>query len=649
MNSKPVATGLSVTPSTISVGTTLTGHYSVDDPDPADDPTAYATFRWLRTGGMPIPGATGDMYTLTAADEGYTITFEVTPHSTTGYPTTGDIALCSTATFVPVDPLSPKPIATDVCIQGIRAWADVNSKIYFTHLQGQKALQFENGIWELLKLVPGWTYPIVNASDISSSQEITFKVTPVSDNNPIDISGPTITSAPLARITLSQVDYQETVESVPLTANVSGGVFSGPHVTDGIFSPKDAGIPGSPYTINYNYSIINTSNTCSQQASKNLSVSIATTSFSTVNPVYCSDDAPFLVTVQALPVGSRPYPYIPQYYGFYVNSAYGDQSAVGSEVIPDPYPGGNPKWSVMIDPSKLNPGYNYLYLYYFDDPSYTRLYLLSAVFQVEKVGTITEISNLNSAYCAEDNIQDIQVYGLYPRGTGEYATWTGDILTNKTSLIAKVNPSSGTPGQVYPITYQFTTAKGCKSNILTKNVTINPMPDASFNIDPLFDLNGNGVQLEPVTVPEISYEASFVGPGVIKVEDSPGIFVYKFLPGIAEEGPKTLGYKVTTDKGCYDEKTQTTNVEKATGTFNGIPSKICYSDQTFNISVSDLPDGTYACDPVNFRNAKNSLVWTPGTVNAQYNVAAAGAGYDTLFFTYKKQNVNFTIKKSCVY
>ena len=63
------------------VGDVLSGDYRYADAD--GDAEGESTFRWLRD-GAPIPGATNQAYTLTTADIGHSITFEVTPVAQTG-------------------------------------------------------------------------------------------------------------------------------------------------------------------------------------------------------------------------------------------------------------------------------------------------------------------------------------------------------------------------------------------------------------------------------------------------------------------------------------------------------------------------------------------------------------------------------------
>jgi hypothetical protein len=78
---------------TAQVGQVLTGSYTYADAN--SDAQGTSTFRWLRS-GVAIAGATASTYTLVNADNGSTITFEVTPVATV-VPTTGT-AVASAAT-----------------------------------------------------------------------------------------------------------------------------------------------------------------------------------------------------------------------------------------------------------------------------------------------------------------------------------------------------------------------------------------------------------------------------------------------------------------------------------------------------------------------------------------------------------------------
>ena len=80
LDDPPAASSVLIT-GTPQVGQVLTGSYAYSDTE--GDPEGVSTFRWLR-GTTPIAGATAPTYTLVAADQGATVSFEVTPVAQTG-------------------------------------------------------------------------------------------------------------------------------------------------------------------------------------------------------------------------------------------------------------------------------------------------------------------------------------------------------------------------------------------------------------------------------------------------------------------------------------------------------------------------------------------------------------------------------------
>jgi hypothetical protein len=80
-NGAPVANGVSISGTPV-VGQTLNGSYVYSDAE--GDPEGATTFRWLRNGTNSIAGASTQSYVLAPADEGDTLTFEVTPVAQSG-------------------------------------------------------------------------------------------------------------------------------------------------------------------------------------------------------------------------------------------------------------------------------------------------------------------------------------------------------------------------------------------------------------------------------------------------------------------------------------------------------------------------------------------------------------------------------------
>ncbi|MGH8480697.1 MAG: hypothetical protein ACREXK_14305, partial [Gammaproteobacteria bacterium] len=111
-NDPPVASAVGIT-GTPEVGQVLTGGFTYSDAE--GDLEGASTFRWLRN-GTPIAGATAQRYTLVAADQGATVSFEVTPVAQRG--TSPGLAVRSAAVGPITAPPNDPPVASDVRITG---------------------------------------------------------------------------------------------------------------------------------------------------------------------------------------------------------------------------------------------------------------------------------------------------------------------------------------------------------------------------------------------------------------------------------------------------------------------------------------------------------------------------------------------------
>jgi hypothetical protein len=94
--SAPTASSVGIS-GTAQVGQLLTGNYTYADAN--KDSEGVSIFRWLRNGAV-IVGATATTYTLVAADQSNSITFEVTPVSTVA-PTTGTPVVSAAVIAIP--------------------------------------------------------------------------------------------------------------------------------------------------------------------------------------------------------------------------------------------------------------------------------------------------------------------------------------------------------------------------------------------------------------------------------------------------------------------------------------------------------------------------------------------------------------------
>ena len=599
VNTEPYADNVSI-PGTPSIGSTLTGGYDYHDVD--GDTQGTTTFRWLRN-GVPVYGAVSDTYDVTFYDEGYKLAFEVTPVSSTGLPAAGTPVSVETAAVY--DPSAELPVASEVCIEGVRAEGQTLKGKYrydYHKAEGISTYRWLSGGIPITG-ASGTEYTL-SGTDISGGEEITFEVTPVSSNIPPK-TGMTAVSQPLARITLAEDNFSLADPEMILTANEGGGLFSGPGVVSGVFYPDIAGSDGSPHTINYLLNIVNSSTTCSQTATDSIIVIPIDSYFTSFKNYYCHDQGPDTIYVVNVPATASDRQ-------FRLSNPDGIISQINDT-------------TVVIDPLYMRPGNKKDTLFYsfLDGGS---IFPISRAFVIDSVGTNISLVNLNDAYCDGSVKRYITVEGTYPGGgTG---TWTGTLISEGEATSAFVNPSAGTAGSSYPVTYQYKSPTGCKSIILTDTVKINPLPNTDFILNPTYNIDGGSKELDA----SVS-GGTFIGPGVLDTI---------FYPNIAGQGVHEIKYYITDVNGCSSNTSKTTTVRKVEGIYNNLPSVICYLDTVYNVYVNNLPDGISIVD---FTNSKNSLIYN-GDTSALYNPSLAGSGYDTIRFTYEWGDVMYALERS---
>jgi hypothetical protein len=593
VNSAPVASSVSIT-GAAELGVILTGSFSYSDID--GDLAGTHLFEWLRD-DVVITGANSTTYLLGLNDVGTRIKFRVTPVAQTGYPNTGT-AVTSAQTAIVIDPSGDLPKAEDLCISGTRSVGSVlTGKYTFNDKFNEKDSEY------------AWYHgatPIAGATSISYTltsddleSEIRFAVIPKNHKGGVGVRS---YSAPLAIINPLLASYSVRDPLVALSATPGSGIFYGDGVSGGFFDPASVG-EGGPYVINYLLNISLPTNTCTQSASRSVMVNAVESYFVSFRNFYCSDGGHDTIYVANVPAGATLKTF----------KITNPAAVVG--LLADT--------AIIIDPGRMRPGNrtDTLFFSYFSAGSF---YPIDRAFLIDSVGTTLAIANLDPAYCVGSVKRFITAEGVYPAGGNGF--WTGAILSDLTATTAFVDPSMGTAGTTYPVTYRYTSPIGCSSSVISRSVTINPLPDPSFTLDATYNVDGPPVNLMPVTA-----GGTFVGSGV---------FGSTFYPSIAGQGGHELRHYVTDSNGCSSNIPKTTTVRKALGTFTGISGIICYRDTTYSVTVTGLPSGITI---TGFTSKKGGLTWVSGTENGSYHVPTAGAGFDTLKFSYLWDAVPYSI------
>ncbi len=598
VNSQPAVSAVIIDNTAPEVDDVLTGSYTYNDID--GDPEGTSTYRWLRDGTEEIAGATSLNYTVTYDDVGSSLVFEVTPVSASAYPAEGDPVQSTATADVPP---SGVPVASDICISGVRNTGNtVQGKYTYTYNR-----QEGNSLYQWYRdgtAIPGATSEsyVLTKDDIESV--IQFAVTPVS-KFPSIVTGAEVFSDTLATFVIPTDNVSVADPPFTLEANPEGGVFTGEGVSVNTFDPAAVNTDNSPFIIDYLLTIQYDGYSCIQEVSDTVNVKPVETYFESFKDVYCYDNGNDTIILRNLPSDASKPAFI-----------FTEPSAVVSQLNDT---------IVIFNPALMGPGDNAdsLYFTYQRDSS---LIEINKGFVIDSVGTALSFQNLDDAYCTDAPARFISVNNLYPAGgSGE---WTGDMLTSKSDGSAVFDPALVPAGVVYPVTYRYTSPRGCKSLVISRDVTINPLPDADFNIDPTYNIEGDPDLLVPALA-----GGTFTGSGIVGDQ---------FYPGLAGVGSHDIRYSVTDVNGCFAAKTNNTLVREAQGSIEGLPDIICYDDIIYSISVSGLPAGVSI---TGFSNTKGGIS-SSGPTTADYYIPGVGAGRDTVSFAYIWEGVDYELSRT---
>ncbi|WP_309123239.1 hypothetical protein, partial [Paenibacillus sp.] len=185
--SAPTASNVTVS-GTAQVGSQLTGNY--DYADANGDEESGTTYRWLRydaaTGGTgeAIEGATSPTYTLTQADVGKYIAFEVTPKNAAA-PTTGAAAESANRSG-PVASAGAAPTASNVTVSGTaQVGSQLTGNYDYADANGDEEsgttyrwLRYDAATGGTGEAIAGATNPTYTLTQADVGKYIAFEVTP---------------------------------------------------------------------------------------------------------------------------------------------------------------------------------------------------------------------------------------------------------------------------------------------------------------------------------------------------------------------------------------------------------------------------------------------------------------------------------------
>ncbi|MBE9467443.1 MAG: PKD domain-containing protein [Bacteroidetes bacterium] len=409
--------------------------------------------------------------------------------------------------------------------------------------------------------------------------------------------------------------YNYTDNPVVLIGSPAGGTFSGPGIipSNNTFHPSSADTL-SPNQILYSYT---DGNGCTSVDTKLVNVVTSGGKIDRLEAIYCYTNQNYNI------------------YGTNPNTAdsIGSFSISGGAGLHD-----NGDNSAYINPSEIGPGKDTITYTYPDGIPIE----VVRTFTVDSVGAVD--FDMAEKYCEGDPVFTltptdlVQGVGFYP--AGGQGSWSGatapflnpNIINGNT---AQLDPNQATFGTTYDISFYYTSPNGCKSNTVTKSVTVNSKPNVSFTLLDYYNYAGDPVTLEG-KVEDVVTPGIFSGPGVVAGD------LYPNLAGTGDG--KIINYAYTNSTtGCSNNVDATTNIRAANETIPELKNSYCYKDTSFAISCSPIG---FPAKTGTFTSYKNAITDVDLNDNqAEYNLVSAGNGRDTVTYTYYFGETRFDVKQ----
>ncbi|MCK5822819.1 MAG: T9SS type A sorting domain-containing protein [Bacteroidales bacterium] len=444
----------------------------------------------------------------------------------------------------------------------------------------------------------------VEATNVSTSCTKSMSGSAIVTENPL----------PIVNITNLAETYSYTDDPVVLIGNHHPeGTFSGQGVTpsDSTFHPNLADTI-SPNEVLYSYT---DANGCTNVDTNLVNVVTSGGKIDSLEAIYCYANQNYNI------FGTNP------------NDSIGSFVISGGVGLHD-----NGDNSAYINPSLIRPGTDTITYTYFDGAYFD----VVRTFTVDSVGYVD--FDMDTKYCEGDAAVmltpvDTQRVDLYPPGGN--GTWSGastpfltpNVINGNT---AQLDPNQATFGTTYYIAFYYTSPNGCKSNTVTKSVTVNSKPNVSFTLLNYYNYEGEAVTLHG-KVDGVVTPGLFNGPGI----NNDSIFNPNYA-GIGDN--KIINYEYTNPStGCSNNVNDTTNIRAANETIPELASTYCYQDTSFLISCS--PSG-FSDTIGTFTSYNNAIIDTNLLDNkAVYNLVTAGNGRDTVTYTYYFGSTRFDVKQ----
>ena len=441
------------------------------------------------------------------------------------------------------------------------------------------------------------TYSLVSLADVYGNS-----ITAATQNA-------TITVNPLPTLTFDVLGSPFNIKEPPVNlvpyATPAGGQFTGDGVgTNKYFYPSVVGVEGSDITVTITYTYTD-GNGCTSIKTDDVIVSSGGAVISDLKSTYCKGEPTGLVR------GTNP------------SAAIGAFSVSTVNGWTD-----NGDNTLTLNPSVLLAGNHTITYSYLDGGT---LFSSQRVFTVDSVGVNVDFINLQSQYCVDASDATLTAVDLYPSGGSGHFSFTGladGFATVPGSNSALLQPRFIATGQTNEVSYYYTSPLGCKSNVVTKEVIVNPLPEVDFAIRDNYNFSESPVVLIG------NYSGGTFSSGTV-VHNNNTLYPNLFTPGILP-----IRYTYTNPvTGCSNSIEKQTRILKANEVIQGLGTSYCYSTDTLDIECFPIVEPSV----VGTFYSRRGAVIASEPNKAKYLIARVGNGVDTVFYRYSIEGTPYEV------
>ena len=409
-----------------------------------------------------------------------------------------------------------------------------------------------------------------------------------------------------------------TEDKIPVTISPLAGTLSGSGInaTDNTFDPAQAGVGTFEVCLNYT----DGGTGCNSELCKNITVTASVgkiAGLDTITHLYCYDD----------PIENL--------------SIIGTVGSVLNPVFSGPgiTDGGNA--TATFDPRLAGPGVHDIIFKY--NNSLNVNFTFTETITVDSVGPVS-IFGLSPSYCVDtDTVTMVAL--TFGGGTNTFS-FSGPALGLDApangpvaQLIPTQIPASPTP---YDVTFTYTKANGCVSDT-TVQIVVNSLPVVDFDLRASYNEDEFIDYLNPSPNPL----GLAGGNGSFSITGGLGIFnSFFFAPrDVPNPGNYDLTYTYTDTNSCTNSILKSTNVDTASAFIQNLPSSgiYCY-DETVSIIYATAINSNGAPGTITGKGVVTDSL--PGGIDSvYYSPMKAGAGYDTIRYSYTDGFAPFSIKE----